>query len=77
MSIRFQIASMVFMMTNAVIFGVGIVLVLSIPALSRLAFNLIPAVVVASFAISAPLAWVLAPRLRARYWQKREQQAVS
>jgi hypothetical protein len=77
MSIRFQIASMVFMMTNAVIFGVGIVLVLSIPALSRLAFDLIPAVVVASFAISAPLAWVLAPRLRARYWRKREQQAVS
>jgi hypothetical protein len=77
MSIRLQIASMVFMMINAVIFGIGIVLVLSVPALSRLAFDLIPAVVLASFAISAPLAWVLAPRLRARYWRNREQPVVS
>jgi hypothetical protein len=33
--------------------------------------------VVASFAISAPLSWLIAPRLRARYWRKREQQALS
>ncbi|NVN87364.1 MAG: hypothetical protein HXX15_14895 [Rhodopseudomonas sp.] len=72
MSIRFQIASMVFMMINAVMFGIGIVSVLSIPALSRLAFELVPAVVLASFVVSAPLAWMIAPRLRARYWRHQQ-----
>jgi hypothetical protein len=69
MSTRFQIALLVFMMTNAVAFGAGIVPVLAIPALAAHAFILIPAVVVASFAIGAPLAWFIAPRLRARYWR--------
>jgi hypothetical protein len=67
MSTRFQIASLVFMMTNAVAFGVGIVLVLMIPALAASAFEAIPAVVVASFVVSAPAAWFIAPTLRARY----------
>jgi hypothetical protein len=67
MSIRLQIASMLFLMTNAVAFGVGIVPVLSIPALAQNAFTLIPAVVIASFVVSAPLAWMIAPRLQVRY----------
>jgi len=69
MSTRFQIAAMVFMMTNAVVFGVGIVPVLLIPALANNAFETVPAVVIASFLISAPLSWFIAPRLRARYWR--------
>jgi hypothetical protein len=56
---------MVFMMTNAVAFGIGIVLTLMIPALADHAFEAIPAVVFASFLISAPLSWFIAPRLRA------------
>lgn len=75
MSIRFVIASLVFMMVNAVVFGVGLVAVLTVPSLARHAFDLIPAVVVASFTISAPLSWMIAPRLRARYW--RQQRAVA
>jgi hypothetical protein len=71
MPTRFQIAWLVFMMTNAVIFGVGIVPVLAIPALAAHAFVLIPIVVVASVLIGAPLAWFIAPRLRARYWRHR------
>jgi hypothetical protein len=67
MSTRFQIASLIFMMTNAVAFGAGIVLVLMIPVLTAYAFETIPAVVVASFLISAPTAWFIAPTLRARY----------
>ena len=67
MSTRFQIALLVFMMANAVAFGVGIVLVLMIPALTANAFAAIPAVVAASFAVSAPAAWFIAPTLRARY----------
>jgi hypothetical protein len=55
------------MMTNAVAFGAGIVLVLMIPVLTAYAFETIPAVVVASFVISAPTAWFIAPSLRLRY----------
>ena len=69
MSTRFQIAAMVFMMVNAVAFGVGIVPVLLIPSLANHAFETIPAVVIASFLVSAPLSWFIAPRLQARYWR--------
>jgi len=67
---RFQIAAMIFMMVNAVVFGAGIVPVLMIPSLA----NIIPAVVIASFVdrefvVCAPLSWFIAPRLRARYWR--------
>ncbi|MDO9058465.1 MAG: hypothetical protein Q7U92_05510 [Bradyrhizobium sp.] len=67
MSTRFQIALLMFMMTNAVAFGVGIVLVLMIPALAAYAFEAIPAVVAASIVVSAPAAWFIAPTLRSRY----------
>jgi hypothetical protein len=53
MSTRFQIAMLVFMMVNAVVFGVGIVPVLLIPSLANKAFEAIPAVVIASFLVSA------------------------
>jgi Cu/Ag efflux pump CusA len=69
MSTRLQIAAMVFMMVNAVAFGVGIVPMLLIPSLSNNAFEAIPTVVIASFFVSAPLSWFIAPRLRARYWR--------
>ena len=58
MSTRFQIAALVFMMTNAVAFGIGILPILMIPAFANHAFEAIPAVVLASFVISAPLSCV-------------------
>jgi hypothetical protein len=67
MSTRFQIALLIFMMANAVVFGVGIVLVLMIPVLAAYAFEAIPAVVVASLLVSAPASWFIAPTLRSRY----------
>ena len=51
------------------VFGVGIVPVLMIPSLANNAFETIPSVVIASFVVSAPLSWFIAPRLRARYWR--------
>ena len=72
---RFQIAALVFMMTNAVAFGIGIVPILMIPAFVNHAFEAIPAVVLASFVISAPLSWFIAPRLRARYWRPQTQKS--
>jgi hypothetical protein len=35
-----------------------------------MASTLFPYVVAASFVLAAPIAWVIAPRLRARYWRK-------
>lgn len=69
--VRAQLAALIYMMTNAVIFGVGIITVLTVPALSAQAFIAIPVVVILAFVLAVPVAWLLAPRLRARYWRRR------
>lgn len=66
-----QLAAMVFMMTNAVVFGVGLVAVLSVPALNGNTGLWIAAVVIASFLLAAPASWLIAPRLRLRYWKRK------
>jgi len=68
---RVEIAALIYTMTNAVIFGAGLVTVLTLPALRADEAILIPAVVVASLILAGPAAWVIAPRLRARYWRRR------
>lgn len=77
MSNRFRIASLVYMMTNAVLFGMGMVLIMTIPALARNAMDWVPMAVVASFILAAPIAWWIAPRLRARYWRHRDGDVIS
>jgi hypothetical protein len=69
MSLRFQIAAMVFLMVQAVLFGVGAVLVLG-TSLADHALALMPWVVAVSAIISAPVSWMIAPRLWARYWRE-------
>ena len=64
---RFRIAVLIYSMTNAVIFGAGIITVLNVPALRADAHIWIPVMVVASLILAAPLAWLIAPRLQARY----------
>lgn len=73
MGVRLQIAALIFMIVQAVVFGIGTVLVLATP-LQREAMELLPAVVVASFIISLPVSWFIAPRLRAHF--SRSQQGV-
>jgi hypothetical protein len=68
---RFRVAALIFTMTNAVIFGAGLVTVLLIPSLAAAAMEWIPVVVIASFILAAPIAWMLAPRLRARHERRR------
>lgn len=68
MKIRLFIASLVFMMVQAVLFGIGTIIVLATP-LAENAMQLMPWVVVISSLISVPLSWVIAPRLRARFWR--------
>lgn len=64
------ITAIVSMMTNAVLFGAGAITVLSVPALNDEAKYLLPAVIVASFALAPIAAWFIAPRLRARNWRR-------
>ena len=66
MFVRVQIAALVFMMVQAVLFGTGAILVLATP-LTAYAMQLMPWVVVISTLVSLPLSWLLAPRLRLRY----------
>ncbi|MFG1375608.1 hypothetical protein [Xanthobacter autotrophicus] len=69
MSIRLQIAAMLFMMIQAVLFFAGLLLLLLTP-LSQEAMALMPWVVGATTVVSLPLSWGLAPRLRARTWRR-------
>jgi hypothetical protein len=68
---RTGLAALVFIMANAVLFGAGLITVLSIPAWQSDAAYTIPAMVVASVVLAAPASWIIAPRLRARYWRQR------
>jgi len=67
MSVRLQIAVLVYMLIQAVSFGIGIVAVLSTLLMNH-EMALVPWVIVVSALISIPLAWLIAPLLRARYW---------
>lgn len=64
---RTMIALLIALPVNAVLFGVGAIVVLSIPALAEQAKYLLPVVIVLGFAATLPVAWLLAPRLRARF----------
>ena len=68
---RVAIAALVYPMTNAVIFGTGLIVVLTLPALRGEEAISIPTVVVVSLILAAPAAWVIAPRLHARHWRLR------
>ena len=70
MSVRIQLTILVHMMTWAVMFGVGALAVLSTPLATRAAI-LLPVVIIISFLFSIPIAWLIAPRLRARFWADR------
>ncbi|MEM5493184.1 hypothetical protein [Hoeflea sp. AS16] len=66
MRTRTSIALLIALPVNAVLFGAGAIAVLSVPELAEHAKSLLPAVIVAGFAATAPIAWMLAPRLRVR-----------
>ncbi len=71
MSTRFSIAALISMMINAIVFGIGVTTVLSVPSLRADAAFWLPLVVAVSFIVAPFIAWVLAPRLRSR-WQRRQ-----
>jgi hypothetical protein len=75
MYVRLQIAALVFMMVQAVLFGTGAILVLATP-LTEYAMQLMPWVVGVSIVVSLPISWMLAPRLRLRYAERAAVRAV-
>ena len=64
---RRRIAILIYSMVNAVLFGTGLLIVLLMPPLNAHLGLWIPMVVIASFVLAAPIAWLVAPRLQARY----------
>jgi hypothetical protein len=62
-----MITAVIYMMVNAVLFGIGATVLLSVPSLATQATPLLWVVVVMSFVLALPIAYFLAPRLRARY----------
>jgi len=67
---RARIAALIYMMTNGVIFGAGLIAVMTIPILAEDAAVWIPLVVAASFILAAPAAWFIAPWMRSRFGQR-------
>jgi hypothetical protein len=68
---RVLIAVLIYSMVSSVLFGAGLIFVLTLPVLSADAGFWISVVVGASFILAAPIAWWIAPRLRARYGRRR------
>ena len=74
MSVRLQIAALIFMMVQGVFFGVGVVIVLATP-LKAFAAQLIPLVIGMSVVLSVPTAWMIAPLMRSSH--QRQQNELS
>ena len=72
LSTRGRIGLLIYGMTNAVLFGIGLVLVLLIEPFSQRLWLAIPIVVVASLILAWPIAWFIAPRLRKPLWRRRQ-----
>ena len=64
---RLRVAALIYLIVNAVVFGVGLISVLVTPTLAQHAFFWIPTVIVTSFVLSAPLAWFIAPWMMMRF----------
>jgi len=64
---RLRVAALIYLMVNAVVFGVGLIVILMTPALAQHAFFWIPAVIATSFVLSAPMAWFIAPSMMMRF----------
>ncbi|TBW40370.1 hypothetical protein EYW49_04080 [Siculibacillus lacustris] len=70
MSIDILIAVLIYMMVQAVLFGIGAIAILATP-LAAQAMVLMPWFIGLSFLASIPIAWAVAPRLRARFELRR------
>lgn len=75
---RLIVAALVYLPVNAVLFGLKLVLILTIPALTAHSATLIPIATASTFILAIPIAWFLAPYLQARaFGNMRERAGVS
>ncbi len=68
MPLRLQISAMVFMHVQPVMFGAGLLAILMTSIRSD-AMAAVPVMIATTFVASAVIAWLIAPRLRQRYWR--------
>lgn len=73
---RLIIAMLVYMMVQAVLFGVGLLVILAIPV-TRDAMSAMVWMIAITAAISVPISLMIAPRLTARYWHGRHGDVIS
>ncbi len=64
---RMRVATLIFAMVNAVLFGIGLITILMVRTLAENAFFWIPLVVLTSFVVAPPIAWMLAPTMMQRF----------
>jgi len=76
MTTRTTIAILIWMMAAAVLTGIGIITVLSVPQLNNNATFWLPVVIAAGLVISPIIAWQIAPMLRAR-WQRTHERSMT
>lgn len=76
MKTRLAIAALVFLLLQGILFGAGAILVLATP-LANHAMWLMPWVVSIATLAAIPMAWWLAPRLRARYWNEARRESTA
>ncbi|HEX5934056.1 MAG TPA: hypothetical protein VFY63_07805 [Pseudorhizobium sp.] len=63
-------------MVNAVVFGFGVIAILSIPQLNENAKFLLPAWAILSLVAAPFIARRIAPRMRLRYWRDRHRAPI-
>jgi hypothetical protein len=66
MRTNIAIAALIYPMIQAVLFGLGLLALLAMGAPAKL----FPGAIAATFVLSAPIALVIAPRLRSRAWRR-------
>ncbi len=71
MKTRAYIAAMLAMIISVVLFGSAAAAIMTIPELKAEAVYWFPAAGVASILVAAIIGWLMAPRLRVRFWRDR------
>jgi hypothetical protein len=70
MSTRVAITVLIYLMVNTALFGIGLIIVLTISALPAHAIALVPTAVVVGSVLVIPVSSILALRLRTRCWRQ-------
>lgn len=76
MSNRLMIAAVIYPIVAGVLFGIGVLPLLTFTQQEQVQAESFPFIVLASFLLAAPISWFLAPRLRSRYQRRKAQKSA-